>query len=65
MEPVFRVGQKVTVNIGGCAGNRTDGVIAAIRTHPELVTYEIQFPTALRDSGLETVYMAEYLTALT
>jgi hypothetical protein len=64
MEPVYQVGQKVAVNIGGCVGNRTEGVIASIKRRPELITYEVHFPEFGHDSGIEQFYMAELLTPL-
>ncbi len=64
MEPQFKVGQRVAVNIGGCPGNRAEGVVASIRQLPELITYEINFPEHQHDSRIDTFYMAEYLTPL-
>ena len=64
MEPVFRVGQKVAVNIGANPANRTEGVITAIHPRPELITYRVRFPSYPREAGIDTVYMAEYLTPL-
>ena len=65
MEPVFQVGQKVAVNIGGSPGNRTEGKIVSIKRRPELITYEVRFPEYGDGTGIETFYMAEYLTPLT
>ena len=45
MEPVFRVGQKVVVNIGGCRGNRTEGVVTAIKQRP------LKVPLVIRLTG--------------
>lgn len=62
MPPVFKVGQQVAVNIGGCAENRTVGVVRSIREAPALTTYEVGFADHPRKCGIETFYMAEALT---
>lgn len=62
MDPVFAVGQPVTVDIGGCIGNRTRGVIRSIKQRPELTTYEVAFPEYWDDARIETFYTAEALT---
>jgi hypothetical protein len=62
MQPVFKVGQKVAVNLGGCAENRTVGVVRSIRELPSLTTYELELPGYGRTSGIEVFYMAEALT---
>lgn len=64
MEPVFHVGQHVAVNIGGCAANRTEGVILSIRQLAELTTYEVSFPEYRPDPRIDTFYMAAALAAL-
>jgi hypothetical protein len=61
MEQVYRVGQRVAVNIGGCRENRTQGVIRSIRERPHLTTYQVDFPQYRRDSRIEAFYMADDL----
>jgi hypothetical protein len=60
----FRVGQRVTANLGGCAENRTEGVITAIHALPTLTTYEVRFDGYDSHAGVETIYMADGLTPL-
>jgi hypothetical protein len=64
MESHYAVGQKVAVNIGGCAENRTEGVIIAIRSRPALDTYEVHFPGYRKDPRIDTFYMAADLIPL-
>lgn len=64
MEPLYRVGQKVAVNVGGCVENRSEGVIASVKQLPALTTYEVRFPEYGDGTGIERFYMAEYLTPL-
>lgn len=61
---LFRVGQRVAANLGGCPENRTEGVIRAIRELPTLTTYEVEFDGYGSGVGIDTVYMAEALTPL-
>ena len=61
---LFRVGQRVALNLGGCTENRTEGVIHSIKRLPMLTTYEIQFDEYGAGVGLDTFYMAEALTPL-
>ena len=58
MQPVYRVGLHVAVNIGGCVANRTEGVIASVKERPELITYEVDFPEFSADTRIERFYMA-------
>ncbi|MCC2670583.1 MAG: hypothetical protein K0Q72_3054 [Armatimonadetes bacterium] len=64
LEAKYQVGQKVAVDIGGSAGNRAEGVIVAVKRRPELITYEVRFPLYGDGTGIESFYMAEYLTPL-
>jgi hypothetical protein len=64
MEPLYQVGQKVAVNVGGCVENRSEGVIASVKRRPELITYEVRFPAYGDGTGIEQFYMAEHLTPL-
>ncbi len=64
MEPLYRVGQQVLVNIGGCLENRTPGVVTSVKTRPELVTYEVRFSEFAGDHRIASFYMAEDLTPL-
>jgi hypothetical protein len=61
MEAIYRVGQKVSVDIGGCPENRTRGVVTSVRRMPALITYEVDFPEFPHDPQIEKFYMAEYL----
>jgi hypothetical protein len=61
---LFRVGQRVAVNLGGCPENRTEGVITAINELPTLTTYQLRFDGYGSHAGVDTGYMAEALTAL-
>ncbi len=61
---LFRVGQRVAVNMGGNAENRTEGVIRSIRELPTLTTYEVQFDGYRTNAGIDTFYMAEALSPL-
>jgi hypothetical protein len=61
---LFRVGQRVAVNLGGCVENRTEGVIHAVRQLPTLTTYELRLDGYDSYAGVDTVYMAEALTPL-
>jgi hypothetical protein len=62
VEPVFQVGEKVAVNIGGCIENRSVGVVRSIRRMPELTTYEVDFADYRADARIEAFYVAELLT---
>lgn len=64
MQPVYRVGQRVALNIGGCRENRTEGVITSIKSRPELITYEVALATLASDGRIEAFYMAQDLTPL-
>lgn len=64
MEPEYRVGQKVAVSINGIPGERTEGVVISVKRRPELITYEVHFPTYGDGVGIPTFYMAEYLVPL-
>lgn len=64
MEAVYRVGQKVAVNIGGRPENRAEGVITSINTRPELTTYEVAFKDVASDGRVHTFYMAHDLQPL-
>ena len=61
MEPAYQVGQTVAVNIGGCFGNRTEGVIRSIKQLPDLTTYEVDFPEFRKDPQIAKFYMVEDL----
>ena len=61
MDPTYRVGQKVNVDIGGCPENRTEGVIVAVKLAPALTTYEVTFPSVATDGRVATFYMAHDL----
>jgi hypothetical protein len=61
---LFRVGQRVSAEIGGCRENRTEGVITAIHSLPTLTTYEVRFDGYRSHEGIETTYMAAGLTPL-
>jgi hypothetical protein len=63
MEPVFRIGQRVAVNVGGCAQNRTEGVVRSIKELPQLTTYQVFFPE-LGSVGVEPYYVADLITAV-
>jgi hypothetical protein len=64
MEPEYRVGEKVTVDVGGCVANRTEGVVVSVLQRPELTTYEVDFPGYRAGPGLDRFYMADRLTRL-
>ena len=64
LQPRWRVGQRVAVNMGGCPENRTEGVIRSIRERPELTTYEVDFAGYRNHTGVETFYMAPALIPL-
>lgn len=64
MDPVFHIGQKVAVEIGGCAENRTEGVVRSVQQLPQLTTYEVHFPEFRTQDGVPSYYMAEALTPL-
>ena len=61
---LFRQGQRIAVNIGGCPENRTEGVISAVHALPTLTTYEVRFDGYESHDGVDTIYMAEALTRL-
>jgi hypothetical protein len=64
MARTYRVGDRVTVNVGGCVENRTEGVIRSVRNGPFLTTYEVGLPEFGDDGRVEALYMAHDLAAI-
>jgi hypothetical protein len=64
MKPLFKVGDQVSVLVGGCRENRFEAVVTSVHALPELVTYEVRFTDLRPGAGFETRYLPEHLTRI-